>query len=200
MLAQAHNLTGLVQRSQQLRLHRPRADGGGHRQRHRLGPLRPGRRPGARATASSAAGTSPRRTTPIPTTTAPRARTARTCRASSAAATATNTGVAPGVDLVGLRVFNDAGQGLLQLDRECPAVGPHEPQQRSPTRSPRSTCRWAFRRGTPTTIPQWANLEDEFAQLKADGIFIAVSAGNSYYQLQHDGPELSRRPARMSCR
>ena len=30
------------------------------------------------------------------------------------------------------------------------------------------------------SIPNWAMLEDEFAQLKADGIFISVAAGNSF--------------------
>ena len=38
-------------------------------------------------------------------------------------------GVAPGVDLVGLRVFDDAGAGLLQLGRERAAVGPSESQR-----------------------------------------------------------------------
>ncbi|MEZ6092971.1 MAG: S8 family serine peptidase [Pirellulaceae bacterium] len=30
------------------------------------------------------------------------------------------------------------------------------------------------------TIPDWATLEDEFAQLESDGIFISVAAGNSF--------------------
>ena len=39
------------------------------------------------------------------------------------------------------------------------------------------------------TVPSWAMLEDEFAQLEADGIFIAVSAGNSF--TTYNAPGLS---------
>ena len=33
-------------------------------------------------------------------------------------------------------------------------------------------------------VPNWAILEDEFAQLEADGIFISVAAGNSFQNYQ----------------
>jgi len=36
-------------------------------------------------------------------------------------------------------------------------------------------------------LPAWAMLEDEFAQLEADGIFIAVAAGNSFARYQTPG-------------
>jgi subtilisin family serine protease len=87
-------------------------------------------------------------------------------------------GVAPGVDLVGLRVFNDVGQGNFSwVEKALQWV--HE--NRNKFENPITAINLSL--GTSwnaTTIPTWTTLEDEFAQLKADGIFIAVSAGNSF--------------------
>ena len=60
-------------------------------------------------------------------------------------------GVAPGVDLVGLRVFNDAGHGYFSWVENA-LRGSTRIATRSRTRSPRSTCRSA-RRGTRRRFP-----------------------------------------------
>ena len=91
----------------------------------------------------------------------------------------THTGVAPGVDLVGLRVFNDAGQGFFSwVENALRWVHTN----RNAFENPITAVNLSLGVSTwnAATIPNWANLEDEFAQLEADGIFIAVSAGNSY--------------------
>jgi subtilisin family serine protease len=87
-------------------------------------------------------------------------------------------GVAPGVDFVGLRVFNDAGQGYFSWV-ESALQWVH--QNRNSFENPITTVNLSL--GTSwnaSTVPSWTTLEDEFAQLKADGIFISVSAGNSF--------------------
>lgn len=89
-----------------------------------------------------------------------------------------NDGVAPGVDFVGLRVFNDAGQGYFAWV-ESALQWVH--QNRNTFENPITTVNLSL--GTSwnaTTVPSWTTLEDEFAQLKVDGIFISVSAGNSF--------------------
>jgi subtilisin family serine protease len=91
----------------------------------------------------------------------------------------TNTGVAPGVDLVALRVFNDAGQGFFNwIESALSWIHNNRNNFANPITAVNlslGTASW-----NSATIPSWANLEDEFAQLEADGIFIAVSAGNAY--------------------
>jgi subtilisin family serine protease len=87
-------------------------------------------------------------------------------------------GVAPGVDLVGLRVFNDNGDGFFSWV-ESALQWVH--QNRNAFENPITAVNLSI--GTTwnsTTVPAWSMLEDDFAQLKADGIFIAVSAGNSF--------------------
>ena len=87
--------------------------------------------------------------------------------------------MAPGVDLVGLRVFNDAGQGYFSwVENALRWVH----KNRNSFANPITAINLSLGVSTwnAATIPDWANLEDEFAQLKADGIFIAVSAGNSF--------------------
>lgn len=90
----------------------------------------------------------------------------------------TNDGVAPGVDFVGLRVFNDAGQGYFHwVENALQWVY----QNRNTFENPITTVNLSL--GTSwnaTTVPNWTTLEDEFAQLKSVGIFISVSAGNSF--------------------
>lgn len=91
---------------------------------------------------------------------------------------ATNRGVASGVDLVGLRVFSDTGAGYFSWV-ESALRWVH--QNRFAFENPITAVNLSL--GTEwnsSTIPNWAMLEDEFAQLEADGIFIAVSAGNSF--------------------
>jgi subtilisin family serine protease len=91
----------------------------------------------------------------------------------------TNSGVAPGVDFVGLRVFNDSGQGFFSwIENALRWVR----NNRNNFANPITTVNLSLGVSSwnAATIPNWANLEDEFAQLEADGIFIAVSAGNSF--------------------
>jgi Subtilase family len=91
----------------------------------------------------------------------------------------THTGVAPGVDFVGLRVFNDAGAGYFSwVETALQWVL----QNRTAYENPITTVNLSLGVSSwnAASIPQWANLEDEFAQLEAAGIFIAVSAGNSF--------------------
>jgi subtilisin family serine protease len=91
----------------------------------------------------------------------------------------TSSGVAPGVDLVGLRVFNDAGQGFFSwVENALRWVH----NNRNTFANPITTVNLSLGVSSwnAAAIPQWATLEDEFAELEADGIFIAVSAGNSF--------------------
>ena len=91
---------------------------------------------------------------------------------------ATHRGVASSVDLVGLRVFDDDGAGYFRLVEEA-LQWVHD--HRNDFENPITTVNLSL--GTTwnaDTVPSWSTLEDEFAQLEADGIFIAVSAGNSF--------------------
>lgn len=98
---------------------------------------------------------------------------------------ANNLGVASGVDLVALRVFNDNGAGSLEHVRQALAwvnnnINTFE--------NPITTVNLSL--GTnwnSNQIPGWANLESEFAQLEAKGVFISVAAGNSFQSFQSVG-------------
>ena len=87
-------------------------------------------------------------------------------------------GVASDVDLVALRVFNDQGAGYFHwIENALDWVHQH----RNDFENPITTVNLSL--GTTwnaDSIPNWAMLEDEFAQLHQDGIFVAVSAGNSF--------------------
>jgi subtilisin family serine protease len=98
-----------------------------------------------------------------------------------------NDGVAPGADLVGLRVFDDAGNGFFNWV-ESALQWVH--QNRNAFENPITAVNLSL--GTSwnsNTVPNWSTIEDEFAQLKADGIFVAVSAGNSF--ADYNAPGLS---------
>jgi len=87
-------------------------------------------------------------------------------------------GVAPGVDLVALRVFNDEGQGTFRWVEEA-LRWVHN--NRFAFENPITTVNLSI--GTQwnsDSLPSFAVLEDELAQLKADGIFVAVAAGNDF--------------------
>ncbi len=89
-----------------------------------------------------------------------------------------NTGVASGVDLVGLRVFDDNGQGNLEwVEQALQWVHDHKDSFENPI----TTVNLSL--GTDwnlNNVPNWATLENEFAQLEADGLFISVAAGNAF--------------------
>ncbi|NOY42659.1 MAG: S8 family serine peptidase [Planctomycetes bacterium] len=89
------------------------------------------------------------------------------------------TGVAPGVDLVALRVFDDAGAGYFSwVENALNWVHDNKNSFENPITTVNLSL--GVSGWNAETIPSWANLEDEFAHLEADGIFIAVSAGNSF--------------------
>jgi len=99
-------------------------------------------------------------------------------------------GIANAVDFVALRVFNDQGSGRFDWLED--ALGwVHE--NRNSFEHPITTVNLSL--GTnleaDDTEP-WEMLEDEFAQLKADGIFVAVAAGNAF---EDTGPGALTYPA-----
>ena len=91
----------------------------------------------------------------------------------------TDRGVAPGVDFVGLRVFDDSGAGYFSwVENALRWVHTNRNAFENPITAVNLSLGVASWNGV--TVPSWSTLEDEFAQLEADGIFVAVSAGNSY--------------------
>lgn len=94
-------------------------------------------------------------------------------------------GVAPGVDLVALRVFNDQGAGEMKwVEQALQWVHRNRNQFENPITAVNLSLGTAW---NASTVPGWATLEDEFAQLKADGVFISVAAGNSFAQYKTAG-------------
>ncbi len=92
----------------------------------------------------------------------------------------TNTGVAPGVDLVGLRVFDDAGAGFFSWVGDA-LDWVHNNRNNFENPITAVNLSLGISGWNAETAPTWASfLETKFAQLEADGIFIAVSAGNSF--------------------
>jgi len=98
----------------------------------------------------------------------------------------THSGVAPGVDLVGLRVFDDAGSGFFSwVEHALQWV--HENQNNFENPITAVNLSLGAAQWNADSIPDWATLEEEFAQLEADGIFISVSAGNSFTSYNESG-------------
>jgi hypothetical protein len=97
------------------------------------------------------------------------------------------TGVAPDVDLVALRVFDDNGAGTLEKVEQA-LRWVHE--NRFAFANPITTVNLSL--GTQwnsTNLPDFSILEDEFQLLAQDGIFVAVAAGNSF--VKYNAPGLS---------
>jgi subtilisin family serine protease len=90
-----------------------------------------------------------------------------------------HTGVAPGVDLVGLRVFNDAGAGTFDdVARALQWVIDNHKSFENPITAVNLSLGTSW---NSATAPGWASLlESKFQQIESLGIFIAVSAGNSF--------------------
>lgn len=89
-----------------------------------------------------------------------------------------HSGVATGVDLVGLRVFDDAGNGYFSwVEQALRWVITNRTSFANPITAINLSlgAEW-----NSHSNPSWANLEDEFSQLSAAGVFISVSAGNSF--------------------
>ncbi|QDU28462.1 Subtilisin E precursor [Anatilimnocola aggregata] len=94
-------------------------------------------------------------------------------------------GVAPDVDLVALRVFDDNGGGTLERVEQA-LRWVHD--NRNTFANPITTVNLSL--GTAwnsSNLPDWAVLEDEFRMLEEDGIFIAVAAGNSFATYKSEG-------------
>lgn len=98
---------------------------------------------------------------------------------------ATYQGVAPGADLVALRVFNDAGQGNFSwVEQALRWVHDHKGSFENPITTVNLSLGTNW---NSTNVPNWAMLEDEFRLLEEDGIFISVAAGNSFQSYQTPG-------------
>ena len=96
-----------------------------------------------------------------------------------------NPGLSPGADLVSLRVFDDTGQGRLEWV-ESALSWVHE--HRFDFEHPITTVNLSLGADWDATGKEdWLALDDEFAALKADGIFTSVAAGNGYDRLQQNG-------------
>lgn len=97
----------------------------------------------------------------------------------------TNPGVAPGVDLVGLRVFDDDGRGeFAWVEQALRWVHTHRSDFPNPITAVNLSLGASWNSGG---VPGWATLEDELARLEADGIVITVAAGNSFTTDQQPG-------------
>ncbi len=89
-------------------------------------------------------------------------------------------GVAQGVDLVALRVFDDNGTSKFDwVEQALQWVHTH----RNDFANPITTVNLSLGDGQNlTSSTPFSSLQDEFAQLDADGIFISVAAGNSFQE------------------
>ena len=100
-------------------------------------------------------------------------------------ADSTYTGVASRADLVALRVFDDQGRGQMTWVEDA-LRWVHA--NRNAFANPITTVNLSLgTKWNSSSVPSWAQLEDEFAQLEKDGIFIAVAAGNSFRDYQTVG-------------
>jgi subtilisin family serine protease len=95
-----------------------------------------------------------------------------------AASNSASSGVAPGVDLVSLRVFDDNGNGTMAgIEQALRWVH----NNRLSFENPITTVNLSLgTQSNSTSASASAVLEDELAQLEADGIFISVAAGNNF--------------------
>ena len=91
---------------------------------------------------------------------------------------AVRTGVAPDVDFVALRVFNDAGQGNMSwVEKALQWVHTH----RNTFENPITTVNLSLgSTWNSSIVPDWATLEEELKVLHDDGIVVTASAGNSF--------------------
>ena len=96
-----------------------------------------------------------------------------------------NRGVSSGVDLVGLRVFDDAGTGNLEwVEQALQWVHDNKDSFENPITTVNLSLGTSF---DTEAAPDWGILENELQQLEMDGIFISVAAGNSFQDFQSEG-------------
>ena len=94
-------------------------------------------------------------------------------------------GIAPNVDLVALRVFNDTGKGELAW-AENALKWVHE--NRETFANPITTVNLSLgSTWNSSTFPTGGTLDEELGQLQRDGIVVVVSAGNSFQQNKSAG-------------
>jgi subtilisin family serine protease len=94
-------------------------------------------------------------------------------------------GIAPGVDLVALRVFDDNGAGYFEWVEDA-LQWVHD--NRNALANPITTVNLSLgANDNSSQPPDWAMLEDELAQLADDDIFVAVAAGNAFATFQTPG-------------
>lgn len=94
-------------------------------------------------------------------------------------------GVAPGVDMVALRVVDDEGNSYYSwIESALLWVQEHRQSFAAPitTINISTATLW-----NGEEIPSWATLEEEFAELEAAGVFISVSAGNDFVEFSEPG-------------
>lgn len=97
----------------------------------------------------------------------------------------THRGVAPGVDLIALRVFNDQGEGYFSwVENALNWVHEHKNSFANPITTVNLSLGTAW---NSDRIPLWSMLEDEFARIHADGIFVSVAAGNDFQDYGVEG-------------
>ncbi|MEQ1827205.1 MAG: S8 family serine peptidase [Pirellula sp.] len=94
-------------------------------------------------------------------------------------------GVAPNVDLVALRVFNDTGKGeLAWAESALKWVHDNRNQFENPITTVNLSLGAAW---NSSSVPTWGTLEEELGQLQRDGIVVVVSAGNAFQQNKTPG-------------
>ncbi|MCR9293032.1 MAG: S8 family serine peptidase [bacterium] len=87
-------------------------------------------------------------------------------------------GIAPGVDLVALRVFDDVGQGKLEWVEEALRwVLDHRESFEHPITTVNVSVGTLW---NAEEVPEWSTLEDELQELHAAGVLVTASAGNSF--------------------
>ena len=100
---------------------------------------------------------------------------------------ATRSGVAPDVDLVALRVFNDLGAGNMNwVEKALQWVHTNRASFDNPITTVNMSLGSTW---NSSSIPDWAMLEDELKLLHDDGILVTASAGNAFKS--YNAPGLS---------
>jgi subtilisin family serine protease len=96
-----------------------------------------------------------------------------------------NSGLAPDVDLVALRVFDDQGLGhFTWVEQALAWVHDHRLAFENPITTVNLSLGSEWNASSP---PNWTHLEDELKQLADDGIFVAVAAGNAFQTMNAAG-------------
>ena len=100
-------------------------------------------------------------------------------------ANGTEKGVAPDVDLVSLRVFQDNGQGnIAWTEQALQWIHTHRNAFENPITTVNLSLGIAW---NGEAVPEWASLEDDLKRLYDDGIVVVAAAGNSFQQYKTAG-------------